>query len=351
MSRISLLLALSLWLAGPALAAPSLVAEPQSLEFDQVTEGILVRAVFVLTNAGDEPLRFPRQPSTSCGCTNAPLPRDELAPGESLELTVYFDSTGFGGQDVERQVMLYTNDPQREEFPLTIKGRVENALPFQNSASSLNYSFYLLVDLRSPEEYARGHLLGAVNIPLGELAGWLDRLPREAVIYLYDDTGEEGVQAAQLLQDGGYAAARAIAGGLVGWWNAMGDSFLVWGGGVEPAPPAGVPHYGGYAVQPQYVARSYQVLVDLRSLEEYAAGHFPGAVNLSLSEIPAWAAGLPPMGQGRLYLWCVDADGTVACQAAQWLQENGYPDARCLTGGLGEWLARYGDDLLWPEGR
>jgi len=181
-SRISLLLALSLWLAGPALAAPSLVAEPQSLEFGQVTEGILVRAVFVLTNAGDDPLRFPRQPSTSCGCTNAPLPRDELAPGESLELTVYFDSTGFGGQDVERQVMLCTNDPQREEFPLTIKGRVENALPFQDSASSLNYSFYLLVDLRSPEEYARGHLLGAVNIPLGELAGWLDRLPREAVI-------------------------------------------------------------------------------------------------------------------------------------------------------------------------
>jgi rhodanese-related sulfurtransferase len=304
--------------------------------------------VFVLTNAGDENLRFPRQPSTSCGCTSAPLPRGELAPGESLELTVYFDSTGFGGQEVERHVVLYTNDPQRKEFYLTIRGNVEEAPPFQGSASSLNYSFYLLVDLRPPEEYAQGHLLGAVNVPFGELPGWLDRLPREAVIYLYDATGVEGVQAAQLLQAEGYAAARAIAGGLVGWWNAVGESFFVWGEGVEPAPFTGTPHYGGYSVQPQYVARSYQVIVDLRSPEEYAAGHFPGAVNLTLQEIPDWAVGLPPIGQGKLYIWCVDADGTAACQAAQWLRESGYPNARCLAGGLGEWLARYGDGLLWP---
>ena len=104
-------------------------------------------------------------------------------------------------------------------------------------------------------------------------------------------------------------------------------------------------------IQPQYVARSYQVILDFRSPEEYAAGHFPGAVNLTREQLPEWVAALPPIGKGKLYIWCVDADGTSACQAAQWLQQSGYPDARCITGGLREWQNRYGEGLLWSETR
>lgn len=311
----------------------------------------MVQATFTLTNVGDEPLVFTQKVHTACGCTSAPLERDQLAPGESMELVVYFDSTGFGGQQVERTAELYTNDPHREKTILIIRGYVEEAAPFQDSASSLNYSFYVLVDLRSPEEFARGHLLGAVNIPFQELSEWLDRLPREVVVYLYDTGGEQGTQAAQFLQGEGYLAARAISGGLLGWWEAVGDAFFVWGEGVEPIAPTGTPYYGGYVIQPQYVARSYQVILDFRSPEEYAAGHFPGAVNLTREQLPEWVAALPPIGKGKLYIWCVDADGTSACQAAQWLQQSGYPDARCITGGLREWQNRYGEGLLWSETR
>ena len=352
MKKLFMVVALSLGLTGAAgLAAPRLQVEPQEFEFGRVIEGIMVQATFTLTNVGDEPLVFTQKVHTSCGCTSAPLERDQLAPGESMELVVYFDSTGFGGREVERTAELYTNDPQREKTILIIRGYVEEAAPFQDSASSLNYSFYVLVDLRSPEEYAQGHLLGAVNIPFQELSEWLDRLPREVVIYLYDTDGREATQVAQLLQEEGYPAARGIAGGLLGWWEAVGDAFFVWGEGVEAAAPTGTPYYGGYVIQPQYVARSYQVILDLRPPEEYAAGHFPGAVNLTREQLPDWAAGLPPVGRGVLYIWCVDADGTSACQAAQWLQENGYPDARCMTGGLKEWGIRYGTALLWPEDR
>ncbi len=34
----------------------------------------------------------------------------------------------------------------------------------------------LLVDVRTPGEYAEGHLRGAVNVPVGELEGRLDEL-------------------------------------------------------------------------------------------------------------------------------------------------------------------------------
>lgn len=335
------------FLFGVGWAGPRLVVDPETYDFGTVAEGLLVEATFTLTNAGDAPLIFDRQPSTSCGCTSAPLPKMELAPGESMELVALFDSTGYGGRQVHKYVYVYSNDPRAERKTLTITGTVRDAAPYEGSASTLYYGFYLLIDLRPPEEYARGHLLGAINIPFSELEGWLVRLPREFTIYLYDATGGQAAQAAKLLQERGFVAARAISGGLLGWWNAVGDAFIVWGEGVEHAPPQGQPYYGGYAVQPQYLARSYQVIVDLRPPEEFSSGHLPGAVNLTLQQVPQWAASLPSLGQGRLYIWCVDADGTSACQAALWLRGNGFPDARCLIGGLPQWRARYGDLALW----
>ena len=345
------LLLTAVWLLGVwGWAGPRLEVEPEVYDFGEVAEGLLVQAVFTLTNVGDAPLVFTRQPSTSCGCTSAPLPKMRLAPGESAKLVARFDSTGYGGHLVRKYVYLYSNDPAGGRKTLTITGYVRDVAPYEGSASTLYYGFYLLVDLRSPEEYARGHLLGAINIPFSELPGWIDRLPPRFAIYLYDESGAQAAQAAQMLQDRGFAAVRAISGGLLGWWNAVGDAFFVWAEGVEPTPPSGTPYYGGYAVQPQYVARSYQLIVDLRAPEEFAAGHFPGAVNVDLHEIPAWMETLPDTGEGRLYIWCVDEGGTAACLAAQWLRAHGYPDARCLIGGLDQWRIRYGDSLLWPEG-
>ena len=348
--RKGMALALTLLAAGlAALAGPQLVVDPEVYDFGTVAEGLLVEAVFTLTNAGDAPLEFSRQPATSCGCTSAPLPKMVLAPGESMELVAYFDSTNFGGRHIRKYVYVYSNDPTAERRTLTIVGYVRDAAPYEGSASTLHAGFYILIDLRTPEEYAQGHLLGAINIPFSELTEWLDRLPKELSIYLYDATGQQAAQAAQMLRDQGFPAVQAIAGGLSGWWNAVGDAFIVWAEGVEPTPPPGEPYYGGHTVQPQELARSYQVILDLRAPEAFAAGHFPGAINLTLQQVPDWVQALPSIGTGRLYIWVVDGDGTVACQAAQWLRGNGYPRARCVIGGLHQWEIRYGDLALWPE--
>jgi len=344
-------LALTLLAVGPAvLAGPRLVVDPEVYDFGTVAEGLMVEAVFTLTNAGDAPLEFSRQPATSCGCTSAPLPKSVLAPGESMELVAYFDSTNFGGRQIRKYVYVYTNDPTGERRTLAIVGYVRDAAPYESSASTLHAGFYILIDLRTPEEYARGHLLGAINIPFPALTSWLDRLPKRLTIYFYDATGQQAAQATQMLRDQGFYAVQAVAGGLLGWWYAMGDAFIVWAEGVEPIPPPGEPYYGGNTVKPQELANSYQVILDLRAPEAFAAGHFPGAVNLSLQEVPDWAQALPSSGTGRLYIWVVDEDGTVACQAAQWLRGSGYPHARCVIGGLHQWEIRYGELALWPEG-
>ena len=44
---------------------------------------------------------------------------------------------------------------------------------------------YVLLDVRQPEEYEAGHLPGARLIPLGELEGRLDELPRDRPVVVY----------------------------------------------------------------------------------------------------------------------------------------------------------------------
>jgi len=115
-------------------------------------------------------------------------------------------------------------------------------------------------------------------------------------------------------------------------------------------PVLGTPRYGQRTVSPRRITRAYQVVVDLRPADEYAAGHIPGAVNVAPEALPGWLAALPGPGEGgRLYVWLVDGDGSRACELAAQLRAGGYPDVYCLVGGIGQWEIRYGN-LLWTEG-
>jgi MFS family permease len=75
-----------------------------------------------------------------------------------------------------------------------------------------------VVDVRSPEEFASGHLPEAVNIPLTEL---LDRArswsPKERIITVCAKGGGRSAQAAQVLRDMGFSRTWWLCGGTLGW--------------------------------------------------------------------------------------------------------------------------------------
>jgi NADPH-dependent 2,4-dienoyl-CoA reductase/sulfur reductase-like enzyme/rhodanese-related sulfurtransferase len=70
----------------------------------------------------------------------------------------------------------------------------------------------VLLDVRTPEEFARGHLPAAVNIPVDELRLRLEELPRNREIAAYCQVGQRGYIATRILRQAGYAAAN-ISGG------------------------------------------------------------------------------------------------------------------------------------------
>lgn len=72
----------------------------------------------------------------------------------------------------------------------------------------------LLLDVRDPQEFAQGHLHGAVNIPLGELRGRLDELPREREIWVNCAVGQRSYYATRILSQNGFRA-RCLPGGFL----------------------------------------------------------------------------------------------------------------------------------------
>ena len=69
-----------------------------------------------------------------------------------------------------------------------------------------------LLDVREREEFARGCLRGAVNIPIGELPDRLQEIPRDRPVIIYCAYGSHSLMAARLLDGHGYYAASATGG-------------------------------------------------------------------------------------------------------------------------------------------
>ncbi|MPZ70709.1 MAG: ArsR family transcriptional regulator, partial [Actinobacteria bacterium] len=76
----------------------------------------------------------------------------------------------------------------------------------------------LVLDVRPSEEYAAGHLPGAVSIPVAELKRRLKELPKnkEIVAYCRGSFCAFAPEAARLLEQKGYRA-RVLDAGLPDW--------------------------------------------------------------------------------------------------------------------------------------
>lgn len=74
----------------------------------------------------------------------------------------------------------------------------------------------LLVDVRTPTEFAAGRLPGAVNIPVDELRDRLAEIPRDRDVTVYCQVGQRGYLATRILLQHGYRV-RNLAGGFKTW--------------------------------------------------------------------------------------------------------------------------------------
>ena len=74
-----------------------------------------------------------------------------------------------------------------------------------------------VLDVRSPEEYASGHVPGAVNIPYDQIASRMAEVPKDKDVVLYCKSGRRAGIAAEVLAGQGYTRLQHLEGDIVAW--------------------------------------------------------------------------------------------------------------------------------------
>lgn len=76
----------------------------------------------------------------------------------------------------------------------------------------------VLLDVRTPEEYAEGHVQNSKLLPLQELQQRAEKeLPKDSPIVVYCRTGVRSAQASQILVDLGFREVYNVLGGIEAW--------------------------------------------------------------------------------------------------------------------------------------
>lgn len=73
-----------------------------------------------------------------------------------------------------------------------------------------------LIDVRERDEFAAGHVPGAVNIPMGQLPSQLDQLDRTAPIHVICQSGGRSAAMVDVLTHAGFDAVN-VNGGTSAW--------------------------------------------------------------------------------------------------------------------------------------
>lgn len=87
-------------------------------DFGEIKEGMVVNHTFTFKNEGEGPLIISNAQG-SCGCTVPRWPREPIAPGETGEIHVSFNSQGRAGQQNKRVTLTTNAMPQTQVLNIT----------------------------------------------------------------------------------------------------------------------------------------------------------------------------------------------------------------------------------------
>jgi rhodanese-related sulfurtransferase len=183
-------------------------------------------------------------------------------------------------------------------------------------------------DVRSPEEYAAGHLPGFRSAPGGQLVQETDVFApvRGARIVLADDDGVRAPMTAHWLAQMGWEVA---------WIDGLSaEDFIETGSMPPPAPRQGVATVAPAALDPQH-----DVVVDVSTSADFVRRHVAGAWWVLRSQCDRALEHIE-RARGRPMRWIVTADRE---DEARWvavdLQAATSIDVRVLEGGNAAWFA------------
>jgi len=146
----------------------------------------------------------------------------------------------------------------------------------------------LVIDVREPGEYAEGHILDAINIPLRILAENLEKIPTDSQVFVYCKSGWRAGMATSSLRMLGYDNVLAYPPGWNGWTEA-GEAIST---GEVTAMTYEVP-----AIPPDM----YSAVNDFLTTIPEGWRSYAGAASAGATAVVSWA--FPSRCRQRGYCW------------------------------------------------
>jgi rhodanese-related sulfurtransferase len=83
-----------------------------------------------------------------------------------------------------------------------------------------------IVDVRDRDRFNRGRIMGAMSMPLSELGHYIEQSALEPKhdIYIYGESDEQALAAAEMLRSAGFETVAQITGGLRAWQEVAGPT-------------------------------------------------------------------------------------------------------------------------------
>jgi rhodanese-related sulfurtransferase len=199
-----------------------------------------------------------------------------------------------------------------------------------------------ILDVRTADEYAAGHVAGAVWAPGGQTVQATDEYVavRTARIVLVCDTTSRSVMTASWLRRMGYPNVAVLRGGISAWTAA--------GGAVERGHPTAVPAgldaargavatVTAPALDAERRGARPPLVLHVDQSDAYARAHVPGAAWLCRSRLELRIHAVAPDRGAPIVVTC--DDGAASTLAAATLAGLGYSAVRVLEGGMRAWAA------------
>ncbi len=104
-------------------------------------------------------------------------------------------------------------------FTLSCNGQQEKTVDAKQAIAMIEKEEVVVIDVRTPEEYAEGHLPGATNINYydQDFAIQLGEMDENQKYLVYCHSGARSAKAAHLMKEQGFSGVYNLEGGISGW--------------------------------------------------------------------------------------------------------------------------------------
>jgi rhodanese-related sulfurtransferase len=208
-----------------------------------------------------------------------------------------------------------------------------------------------LVDVRTPEEFAKGHLKGAVNINFKKrtFPDFINAIDKNKPVLIYCRSANRSGKAALIMQSLGFKEVQDLDKGFKAWVAEKMEvvaedndankklQILLAKGDLKGKNTVGTIHQVGVEDFDKLVKENKATLVDIRTAKEFAEGHINGAINIDWKDRHFAKNILAVTDEKPVAIYC--RSGNRATRAMFAMSAIGFKEVYNLEKGIKSWKA------------